>query len=262
MLTKGKTGIGFTYTTAQRAPWHKSTQDDLSIEIEEGVTTIGEYTFFGCKINSIKWPNSLKRIEEKAFYQSELIAENIVLPNSLSYIGKWAFRDCKNFTGEIVLPENLDTIDECAFYGCVNIEKIVIPNGLTTLGKSAFSGCKSLTDVTAPITFDLSGPSGGRIFSNDKAITTITLTKGKDGVKIDYTSFESSYAPWNQYNTVAKTVIFDKGIASIGTNSFNNTTNVQYQFKGTEAEFNSIEIDTTNTALLNAKTNKQITFNK
>lgn len=91
--------------------------------VPEGVETIGDAAFSGCK---------------------SLIT--VKLPQSLKTIGKNAFWDCESLA-EIELPENLTSIRDWAFCCCVSLRKIAFPKRLKTIGNEAFSSCESLIDV-------------------------------------------------------------------------------------------------------------------
>ena len=95
----------------------------LTIDNKEvPVTTIGNYAFSDCYLNTVNIPSSVTTIGSGAFYHSGLKTVNI--PSSVTTIGNSVFCGC-----------NLTTID--------------IPSSVTTIGNYAFSGC-DLTTIDIP----------------------------------------------------------------------------------------------------------------
>ena len=96
-----------------------------TIIIEEGITSVGEYTFW-------KYPN----------------LTSVTLPSTFTRIGKSAFKECLNLTS-INFPDRLMQIGEYAFDGCSFLQDVKLPAGLRLLGDSAFSGT-AITSITIP----------------------------------------------------------------------------------------------------------------
>lgn len=103
----------------------KGNKNIKKVIINEGITEIGEKTFYGC--------SEVTQIE---------------LPETLSKIGKQAI-SCQKLT-EIHIPENVTSIEQSAFFKCKSLKQIVIPNSITQISDSAFSGCEELTSITLP----------------------------------------------------------------------------------------------------------------
>ncbi|MBP3467137.1 MAG: leucine-rich repeat domain-containing protein, partial [Paludibacteraceae bacterium] len=83
------------------------------VEISQGVTSIGESAFSGCKaLTSIEIPNSVTSIGLGAFLGCEALT-SIEIPNSVTSIGSYAFEGCEALT-------NINISDGNANYASVN----------------------------------------------------------------------------------------------------------------------------------------------
>ena len=129
----------------------KYTGTGAEVVVPDGVTTIAEWAFFGCKT-----------------------AVSVELPDSVITIGKLSFSECPNLT-EVRMPKRLMIIGEKAFQGCEKLSSVSIPDSVSNIGAYAFDRCKSLTSVTIP-----SGVRaiGWNTFSNCSALSSATIRKG------------------------------------------------------------------------------------
>ena len=142
-----------------------------SIDIPESVTSIGDYVFSFCfDLKSIDLPESVMTIGNIAFYYCTALT-NIAIPDSVTSIGEGAFSDCSALTS-INIPNGVTSIGEGAFGNCRALTSIDIPNGVTSIGKSAFSGCSALTSINIP-----NGVTsiGGFAFYRCSSLTSITI---------------------------------------------------------------------------------------
>ncbi len=131
------------------APWFEFLSDIVSIEISEGVTSIGLYAFGGCQsITSITIPESVTSIGYGAFYYCTSLT-SITIPESVTSIGDEAFYDCASLTS-VTLPEGITSIGHSVFCGCTSLTSIRIPEGVTSIGNSAFYDCSNLTSIIIP----------------------------------------------------------------------------------------------------------------
>lgn len=103
------------------------TKKSWEIEYEYGTrdNSISDYMFYGCKLQSIKNPNSVTSIGEYAFV-------------------------CKGLTS-VNIPSSVTSIGENAFNGQSGLTSITIPNSVTSIGSSAFIGCSSLSTIVSEI---------------------------------------------------------------------------------------------------------------
>ena len=126
------------------SPFYDSA-DIKSIEVTEGVTSIGNLLFYSCdKVESVTLPDSLKTIGDNSFYYCTSL-KSIVIPDNVTTIGTSAFQGTKLET--VTLGESLEVIDDLAFY-FTNIKSIVIPDSVTTINYMVFDNCLSLESIT------------------------------------------------------------------------------------------------------------------
>ena len=84
------------YNYSPNSPWYDDRAYIKSIDVENGVTSIGDYAFYNCiYVESVKLPNTLIKIGEYAFYNLKLL-NSIDLPNNIEKIGQSAFIFCKS----------------------------------------------------------------------------------------------------------------------------------------------------------------------
>ena len=107
-----------------------------SIEIPSGVTSIGDYCFYGC--------GSLS---------------SITIPSGVTSIGDYCFSNCSSLKrlnsdtdGVVNIPSSVTSIARDSFYYCSSILSIYISNTVTNIGIRAFASCNHLTSVTIEAT--------------------------------------------------------------------------------------------------------------
>ena len=156
------------------APWYQSLGSIQAVVIESGVTSIGEYAFYGCSsLTGITIPEGVTTIGEHAFSDCSSLT-SITLPQGLTAIGRSAFSDCSSLSS-ITLPEGVTTIGRSAFASCSSLSSITIPEGVTTIGSSAFYYCRSLSSITLP---EGVTTIGGGAFADCSSLTSINIPEG------------------------------------------------------------------------------------
>lgn len=106
------------YNTNLNAPWYPFRATIHSVQIEEGVTGIGAYSFFQCsKIANIEISNSVASIENGAFLECRSLI-SVTIPNSVASIGDEAFWGCSSLTS-IEIPNSVMSIGDEAFCNCI-----------------------------------------------------------------------------------------------------------------------------------------------
>lgn len=129
-------------------------RSDGSIEhviVEEGITSLGAYCFYGVSKADISLPSTLKIL------------------GSYSMASTYANTD-------VVLPEGVTTISQNAFYLNSGLKSIYIPSTVTTIGRSAFEGCTALESVTFGH-FNMQVSVAQRAFLRCSSLKSVTIPK-------------------------------------------------------------------------------------
>ena len=111
---------------------------------------VPRYGFAYCKLEEVRLPQDIVKLNNFAFYQCESLTE-VMLPVSIESIGYAALADCRklNSVGES-FPQ-FKEIGEYAFYRCEHLKKAPIPVTMDRIPRSAFYKCSMLEEA------DLSG---------------------------------------------------------------------------------------------------------
>lgn len=122
-----------------------------TITLNRGVTGIGKSAFEGCYIRSISIPNTVRKIDERAFANCvELRSCQIEsVSSALTSLGKEIFKGDEMLT-YAVLPDTVtqeDTDFTAVFDGCANLQTANLPKNVAVVGERAFAGCAELTGV-------------------------------------------------------------------------------------------------------------------
>lgn len=177
-------------------PWYEYRETIKTVVLNEGVTSIGGYAFYGlsaltgitvaetvekigdaafygcASISEIPLPETLESIGDEAFYGCAKLAGELVLPETLTYIGDGAFKNCRKLVGSVTVPAGVEELGDGVFYGCTGLNEIVLEEGITSIGDDAFNGCSGLTDVRIP---DSVVSIGDGAFSGCVDLLSVTL---------------------------------------------------------------------------------------
>jgi hypothetical protein len=107
--------------------------------IKYNVTGVRDYAFCGCRgLTSVTIPESVTSIANYTFYGCGLTS--IKIPNSVISIGGWAFTNCSGLT-MLTIPNSVTSIGDCAFAGCSGLLSVTIPKTVEKIGDLAFVTC-------------------------------------------------------------------------------------------------------------------------
>ena len=139
--------VDFGDANVQNVPWNPVAKQVQKLVVEEGITTIGSWSFVQCtNISELSLPTTLKTIGAHAFYDNQALT-TVELPDGLTSIGANAFAFCRNLK-EIDIPASVKTLEINAFSLCNSLEKVTVGGEGTIIGEDAFAYDYSLTDVT------------------------------------------------------------------------------------------------------------------
>ncbi|GMH48333.1 hypothetical protein TrVE_jg9368 [Triparma verrucosa] len=93
----------------------------VTVDIPEGITIIGDYSFVGCI--------SLKEIK---------------FPKSLTSIGSYSFWKCSSLERVDLLHTNFEELGEMTFSICTSLREMKVPDSLQTFGYNTFCNCSKL----------------------------------------------------------------------------------------------------------------------
>ncbi|MBO5370201.1 MAG: leucine-rich repeat domain-containing protein, partial [Clostridia bacterium] len=208
------TGAMTNWSSAASLPWYEYISEITSVEIKEGVTSIGHYAF--CAHNKLK---------------------SISIADSVTSIGNSSFNSCTSLKN-IVIPKNVETIGWSAFYNCNQMTEVTMYNSLTSIGQSAFNKCSILETVyfygnEAQWSAIEIGATNVPITAQAKIVYYVEDTNGKFGDNITWSLDKNgtltlsgtgampvisaaTEVPWYEYVSSVRKVVVESGITDIG----------------------------------------------
>ena len=229
--------------------------------IDEGITTIGNYTFARNSFEAIELPISLTDIGNYAFYLCENVS-TIRVPQNVVTIGQYAF--AKNFAmTDIYMPDSLQSIGQYALWkvededvhefltltvyynlGTIcdslfqaqHMQYVVVDDSVKVICNSVFANCPNLKTVRIGDSVETIGNGN---FANCPKLETVSVPDvvhafGQNNFlndnsvtlrirPVDYVIDDNVY---NDNLLFVTTVIIEDGITTIGQYAFYNDTSV------------------------------------
>ena len=170
-MTDWSSGI----SSGSAAPWNGISKNIQSISLPRGLTSIGNYAFYGCgNLSNIIIPDSVTSIGYCAFYNCTGLS-NVNIPENVTSIGGDAFRGCSSLSS-VIIPDSVTSIGRYSFYNCTSLSNVIISENVTSIDEFAFSGCSSLSSVTIPNSVT---SIGDRSFYECSGLTSVIIFNEK-----------------------------------------------------------------------------------
>ena len=217
--------------------------------IPEGVTTIGDYAFWGCVgLTSVIIPETVKSLGTAIFHACTSLT-SIHIPKSVNSIAFNTFMGCNNLTtiyvdsgnekfsaengvlfnkdkttllcypagksGAYTISESVSRINDASFYGCRNLTSVTIPNSITAISYVAFHGCSGLTAITIPETVTVIERGA---FEECTGLTSVNIPENV--TEIGYEAF--------CYCSSLNSLTIPENVTEIGNNAFYGVRHIVY----------------------------------
>lgn len=249
VLTITGTGDMPDYTPDAGPSWNEYMDDINTVIIENGVTDIGDYAFYGSRALTVYIPDGVTSIGTGAFQNAKLVAATI--PKTTVSVKDSAFQGCENLTS-VSICEGVETIGKDAFRACTALGYLDFPASIKSVGSGAFTSCTEVVQIRFA-----SGAGaveiGDGAFAQCWKLGSVTLPQGLKAV--------SSYM--FQSCTMLAEIYIPAGVSEIGENPFTSTY-IQYggtiSFGGSESTWRTIGGQLVLNAMPNANIKYDVPF--
>lgn len=131
------TGAMNNYYSNHKVPWRSIREEVEHISFPSGLTSIGDYAFYGFKnLKELSIPSTVKTIGNGTFSVCTSLKE-ITLPNGVRDLGGWVFASCTSLE-KITIPSTVTSINYECFLNCPSLMDVSIPSGSVSLGVFSF----------------------------------------------------------------------------------------------------------------------------
>lgn len=109
------------------------------------VTAVGPYAFRDCQVTSVKFPSTLKTLENGAFQSTKITEIDLT---GIESLGMDAFGNCRSLRS-LIIPGTIKVVPASAFNNGKSLRSVVVEEGVESIA-GAFADCSALTDVSLP----------------------------------------------------------------------------------------------------------------
>lgn len=219
VLTISGSGDMKSYSSADAVPWYNYSQDIQRVEIEDGVTSIGDYAFYNSNLVEIEIPAGVTELGMYAFASCYELTHVKICGNPTT-IGERVFEDCDKLT-EIELSDTCTKIGTMMFFGCGGLVSIELPESLTEIGQQALSYCSKLEEIRIPAKVVMQPYA----FYYNTGLKKVTIENGVTAIP---------YGAFNECSALEE-IRIPKSVTSIGNIAIDATATI-YGYAGSAAE--------------------------
>ena len=181
VLTIEGEGNMWDYDSIKLMPWFQYAGNIKKIVLSNGVTSIGKNAFACCAVEEVEFPETLKTIGEKAFYECEKLTKVDLSKTQVTTVAQKAFAGCKELKAEEVkLPETAKSVAANAFEKAV-VKPVQAPAPVQT-------PVETPQEPAAPNTWEENFSDGSKLVLTRQADGTVAVVSYlKDG-SVEYRS--------------------------------------------------------------------------
>ena len=167
VLTIEGEGSMWDYDSLKLMPWFQYAGNIKKIVLSNGVTSIGKNAFACCAVEEVEFPETLKTIGARAFYQCEKLTKVDLSKTQVTTVAQEAFSGCKDLkTEEVKLPETAKSVAGNAFEKAV-VKPVQAPAPVQT-------PVETPQEPAAPNTWEDTGRDGSKLVVTRQADGTVT----------------------------------------------------------------------------------------
>lgn len=130
----------------KNAPWYG--EKVSKVFIEYGITSVGDFAFNQCSLQSVQLSKSIKKIGKNAFAYCRNLTD-VTIPDNITEFGELAFAGCSSLKS-INLPNTITKLPMAFIAFCTQLEEVVIPNSVKKMGDMFFMSCEHLKSIKLP----------------------------------------------------------------------------------------------------------------
>ncbi len=262
-LTISGSGAMDDYEAADETPWAEVRDSVKKVVINDGITSIGGESFaFLNNLTTVTIADSVTKMEHLAFYNCGKLTD-VQLGNGLQNIGIRAFELCTSLQ-EITITQSVTKIEDSAFYMCNSLTDVTLPDNLQEIGSIAFRDCTVLEEISLPDSITFIGVQAfyNTPYYKNAAYWTDDILYIDNHLIVSSINVESctvqegtkTLAAYSFHgNSKLKSITIPVSVTNINALAFYDTTALtDVYYAGSQAQWNEINIGTSNDSLLNA----------
>ena len=131
------TGNMTNWFSNRQVPWKHLRLEATALSLPEGLTSVGDYAFYGFEnISELYIPSTVTRVGHGAFSIWKSLKE-VSITKGVRELGGWVFASCTALE-KVSFPSTLTSIDYECFMNCPSLMDVTIPSTVTSLGRKSF----------------------------------------------------------------------------------------------------------------------------
>ena len=175
-----------------KAPWRSSGQEPTSLLLDEDITSIGDYAFYGCSG----------------------LTGFLTIPNSVTSIGDSAFESCSGFTEVMSLAEIAPALGEDAFANINENATLYYP----VANEQSYEEEGWFNYFDKHIAYEINNQCGDNLYWYIDEGNALTIFGTGEMWNYGYT--DDDKAPWRSLETAPTSLVMKEGITYIGNYAF------------------------------------------